>query len=106
MLDELTSSQLSEWEAYNRLDPIGTWRDDFRMAFLAMTMTNLTIDVHGKKGAQHVSMEDFIPNWDATAPAEVKRQTVEEMKKVFKDIVQSQNKKMGIQPRKPPVKKQ
>jgi len=99
LLDELTSSQLSEWEAYNRLDPIGTWRDDFRMAFLAMTMTNLTIDVHDKKGAQHVSMEDFIPNWDATA-------TVEEMKKVFKDIVQSQNKKMGIQPRKPPVKKQ
>jgi hypothetical protein len=88
----LTSSQLSEWEAYDRIDPIGSWRDDFRMAYLASVMTNLTIGVHGKKGTKQTPLIDFMPDWDITAPKEVKKQSIEDMKRAFKDIMSSQKK--------------
>jgi hypothetical protein len=96
-LVELTSRQLSEWEAYDRLDPIGTWRDDFRMAYLAAQMTNLTIAVHGKKGAKQVSTIDFMPNWDEEKIIEPKKQSVEEMKSIILGIANAQNKKMAVQ---------
>jgi hypothetical protein len=105
-LDQLTLTQLQEWEAYDRLDPIGSWREDFRMAFLASLITNLTISTHGKPNAKQTTLEEFMPDWDVTGPKKVKQQTVEEMKKVFEDIVNSQKKKAGIQPMQPPTKKQ
>lgn len=58
---------------------------------------------HGKKGSKHDAM-DFMPEWDTTAPKDMKVQSVEEMKKVFQEVARTQNKKVFI-PRKPPKNK-
>lgn len=99
-------SQLAEWEAYNMLDPIGEWRDDFRFAELASVITNIAIKwASGKKQVQLTEITDFMPQWDVTAPKEVKKQSVEDMKKVFEDIVKSQErkKKRDASLKKPPT---
>jgi len=84
LLDKLTSSQLSEWEAYDKLDPIGTWRIDFNMAYLACVITNIAQSVHGKKGAsKQTTPMDFMPQWDSEGKQE---QTVEEQKQILLDI--------------------
>jgi hypothetical protein len=96
-LDHLTSVQLSEWEAYDRLDPIGTWREDFRMAYVSSLITNLAISIHGKKGTKPMNIMDFMPKWDSQEPENtvVKQQSVEEMKKALLQIAQAQNKKVA-----------
>ena len=48
------------------------------MAFLSSLITNLTISVHGKKGTKATELKDFMPNWDITAPKEIKKQGIEE----------------------------
>lgn len=97
----MTSYQISEWEAYDRIDPIGTWRDDFRMAFIASVITNCFIGAYGKKGAKGTTPEDFMPDWTGDGK-EPKQQTVEEMEKILLSIAGSQNKKVerekGIHP--------
>lgn len=91
-MEQLTSAQLSEWEAYDRLDPIGQSRDDFRMAKLASVIANAVIQVHGKKGAKLTVPKDFMPEWDVE---KLKRQqTVEEMKQAMLAIASAQNKKL------------
>jgi len=62
-LNELTSVQLSEWEAYDRLDPIGEWRADFRMAYLSIIVTNIARAVYGTKGTKMTVPLDFMPEW-------------------------------------------
>ena len=94
MLEVLTSKQLSEWEAYDRLDPIGAWRDDFRLAYLSSLLTNLTISVHGKKGTQSTNPMDFMLDWDLGKVKEPKKQTTEEMKAVLMGLAKHQNRKV------------
>jgi len=92
----LNARQLAEWEAYDRLDPIGQWRDDFRMAELASLILNIAIRWGaGKKQVKLTDITDFMPQWDGGAPKEVKQQSVEEMKQIFKDIMQAQNQIVG-----------
>lgn len=105
LLDELTSSQLSEWEAYNRISPIGDIKEDVRTAYLASTITNLAIDVHGKKGTKKPEIQEYVINWDFGAPEEVKVQSVEDMVKIFADVIKAQKKQVGIQPKNPPRKR-
>ena len=105
-MDQLTSKQLSEWEAYDRLDPIGTWRDDFRMSFMASLLTNLTIKVNGGKGAALTDVKDFLLDWSGDLKIG-KQQSVEEMKVILLQIAKDQNRKVSIKEGKtPPVKKQ
>jgi hypothetical protein len=82
-LQQLTSEQLSEWEAYDTMDPIGEWRDDFRMAFLASLIVNSARAIHGKKGTKMSTPADFMPKWDKDAVKEVKTQSAEEMKQIL-----------------------
>ena len=84
MYEQLTARQLAEWEAYNRVDPIGTERDDFRMAFLAMTITNVAIGALGSKGAKMAKLEDFMPIWDSKAKHE---QSSDQMKNILMGMV-------------------
>ena len=91
-MDHLSSFQISEWEAFDRVDPIGSWREDFRMAFTAAVLTNLTIAVNGKKGAKLSSPIDFMPKWDSDGVKEIKRQTPEEMKEILTAIAKDHNK--------------
>ena len=89
----MTSEQLSEWEAYDRLDPIGTWRGDYQLAYISSLLTNLTISVHGKKGAKTTNPIDFMLNWDVEKKNEPKKQSIEEMKSVLLGIADTQNKR-------------
>jgi hypothetical protein len=96
-LTELTSVQLSEWEAYDRLDPLGTWREDFRLAYLCSLVTNLVISTHGKTGAKHTLPTDFMLDWDLEKKkGVVKQQTVEQMKEVLFEIAKTHNKKLKV----------
>jgi hypothetical protein len=106
-LDQLTSLQLSEWEAYDKLDPIGTWRDDFRMAYLSSLVTNLTISVNGKKGAKMTSPIDFLPDWADQRGAKViddVKPLAQQIKEIFGAIAKANKKKEDLSKR-PPVKK-
>jgi len=97
-LEKLTAYQLAEWEAYDRIDPIGTWRDDFRMAYLSTMMANLTIQVHGKKGAKLLVPMDFMPEWDEQKKTmQIKKQTMEEMKAFALSFAKEHNKQFKVQ---------
>jgi len=41
MLARMSSRELSEWQAYDRLEPVGEWRGDWRAAMLASTFVNM-----------------------------------------------------------------
>ena len=88
LLDSLTAQQLSEWEASDRLEPLGEWRADYRLAFLSSTVWNIAIRLYGKKGAKMTKPKDFFIEWDRdpNEKEEPKRQSVEEMKKTLYDL--------------------
>jgi len=83
LLDELTSTQLSEWIAYDKIDPLGDWREDYRFSFLSSLITNLAIRTHGEKGAKLTTVEDFMFVWDPAEMEDKKEQGIEEMKKLL-----------------------
>jgi hypothetical protein len=96
LLDVLTSKQLSEWEAYDRIDPIGTWREDFRMAQICCVVANSIGG--GKKDGNAFAPMDFMPNWSGEK-VEPPKQSAEEMADILKMIADNQNKKAIIDKR-------
>ena len=96
MLDDLTSEQISEWVAYDRLDPIGPKRNDYGWALLCSVVTNLVMDIYSKKGSQpkHVAPADFLPDWDGSKEKISKKpQTVEEQKAFLLRFAAKHNKR-------------
>jgi hypothetical protein len=80
-LDQITSAELSEWEAYDRLDPIGSRGDNMRMAIIASQMVNSFRAAYGKEGIEMTTPEDYIPRFaEEDEEPEVKKQSVDEMK--------------------------
>ena len=86
-MEQITASQLAEWEAYDRIDPIGTWRDDYRIAILDALVVNIVSKLYAKKGAvsKEASPMDFMPNWSGDAPTQQK-QSVGEMKSALMQL--------------------
>lgn len=77
----LTSEQVSEWIAYERIDPVGEWRSDARNSQLIATIYNLFLARFGKKGTKSKTPADFMPKWDSEQDQnEVNYQDVDEMK--------------------------
>jgi Ca2+-binding EF-hand superfamily protein len=108
-LEHLTSRQISEWEAFDRLDPVNReWRADFRMAYMASLFINTMVKVFGKKGARMIKFDKFMPEWDRETCESHTRQTVQEMKDTLLSVVGQQNKKIKrdkkIRERKPSKK--
>lgn len=92
----MNAVQLSEWEAYDRLDPMGSWTDDFRMARLMTLIMNIVRSLYPKKGhkPEMVTPDEFMPNWlGEEQEAIIKQQDPEEMKQIFQALVRAQNKK-------------
>lgn len=81
-MDQLTSQQISEWEAVDVLDPIGKWRDDYMMAYLISTISNIAISALAKKGTALTTINDFLPKW-GEEPEEPQKQSVDQMKQVL-----------------------
>ena len=95
-MDQLNSVQISEWEAYDKLDPIGTWRSDFQMAMLASIITNIAIGLYAEKGTKMTTPLDFMPDWSGDLKmVEKPMQTVEEMKEIFLLIAGAQNSRIA-----------
>ena len=74
------------------------------MATVCAVITNLMTWAYSKRGTKYTAM-DFMPDWDIDAPVEVKKQSMEEMKKMLLGIAGTQNKMLGMKPKKPPKSK-
>jgi hypothetical protein len=86
----LTAEQLAEWEAYDKIDPIGMWRIEYNVANLCANMINIANAIYTKKGHKPKisSPVDFMPDWagDLARFKERKKQTVEEQKAILLGI--------------------
>jgi len=108
LLDQLTSKQLSEWEAYDKIDPIGSWRDDFRIARLESLLVNIVNKLYAKKGVttKDVKPIDFMTEWyseeEILVPSE--QQVAEQIKQTFLNIAQNQKKKSTVRTTPPVIK--
>jgi hypothetical protein len=105
LLEYLTSEQLSEWEAVDMIDPIGTWREDLRTAKLESLITNIVNQLYCKQGHQPTltSPLDFLIDWSGDKQGEVKKQSAQEILSFMTGFAQAQNKTRGS--RKTPPKK-
>ena len=63
---EISAREFAEWMAYDRIDPIGRDRDDWRAVLLAAMLAN----IHRPKGKRPYQLKDFWPRWDTTDPDE------------------------------------
>jgi len=109
-LDELTSAQLSEWEAYDVLDPAGKWRDDYHAAFIVSEFTNIVRDLYGEKGAKHSTPSEFMPKWNKEDAKKgrkrgSKEQSTGEMRQFMLGMADAQNKSLHKKRTTPPRNK-
>lgn len=74
---------MAEWEAYDRLDPMGDWREDYRLAFLCSLMMNIAIKQGGQKGAKLTEPLDFMLVWDEEKKQGSTEQSPEEILAIF-----------------------
>lgn len=85
---------MSEWIAYNEIDPIGEWRHEFRTARLESLITNISSALYHKKGTKPVmtTPADFIPVWGKkkVTPFDPKK-VAESVKRVFHSIMKGQS---------------
>jgi hypothetical protein len=92
LIDNLSAKQISEWEAFNRIQPIGQRRLDVYFSFMMTTLHNIVIGFSGSKTAKQFKVEDFVPNWTGLTekPDEVVM-TEEKMKEVLLAFAQTHN---------------
>jgi hypothetical protein len=64
LLAEVDSRELSEWMAYDSLDPIGDERGDYQAGVVAATLAN----VWRGKGQKACAPGDFVPRFGAEPP--------------------------------------
>jgi len=78
---------------------VGSWREDYRLAYLVSTLNNIAISTNhdSKKGKpEYTKPIDFLLDWDVTNEGEAKdapQQSVEEMKNKIIGIDKAFNKK-------------
>lgn len=68
----MSSRELSEWQAYDRLEPIGDKRGDYQAALVAMVVTS----VFGGKSSKAPRLEDFLLQFDAEPKREQSPETL------------------------------
>ena len=73
---------------YNRIDPIGEWRMDYRFADLEALIINTVRMLYAEKGkiVELVKATDLMLEWGKEKKIEPKRQNFEHMKEMFKRI--------------------
>ena len=81
LLETLTSRQISEWEAYSRLEPFGEERGDLRMAILTSHITNMVSSLYSKKNEKPkmVSPSVFMPHFGEETEIEKEVKTEKEV---------------------------
>lgn len=81
----LSSRQLSEWMAYDRLEPFGEERADLRAGVVASVIANVN---RGKKGKAY-SPQDFTLKFGEQEAEEPYKQSTEEMKKIMMGMAEA-----------------
>lgn len=111
LLAQITSAQLSEWEAYDRLDPIGEMRGDIRSAQLRSLITNIMKQLYPEEGVEPVltSPSEFMIDWGGEkSKPEPPQQSVQDQKRILLGIARVQKKKAErekyLKNRPPPAK--
>ena len=61
LLQRITSRELSEWMAYESIEPFGERRSDLRMGILASLIANANRD--RRKRSEPYEPDDFIPRF-------------------------------------------
>lgn len=59
----ISAREFAEWMAYDRLDPIGRERDDWRAAAIMTVLAN----INRPKNRRPYTLKDFWPNWERAA---------------------------------------
>ena len=57
LLDNMTSWEYSEWQAFDAIEPIGAWRMDYNFGMLCALNANM----NRSKGSKAFSAQDFMP---------------------------------------------
>jgi hypothetical protein len=66
LMRDMSSLQLSEWMAYERLDPFGQYREDYRAGIIAATIAN----ANRSKKSKPFTPEQFIPTFESETEGE------------------------------------
>jgi hypothetical protein len=74
MLDEIPSPLLTEWMAYDQLDPIGEERGDYLIAMLCSVIVNS--NPYRGKDSPVAKAEDFMPFMDQEERKQIKMKRV------------------------------
>lgn len=82
MLRRLSGRELTEWQAYYRLDPWGGGRDDANAAMIASCVVNML-----RARGPAVSPADLMPKWGGGE--ERPRQTPEEMMLIMRSYTRA-----------------
>lgn len=90
----LTSSQITEWQAFDRIYPIGEDRADYRISYLSSLITNLFIQVYGKKGAKLTLPSEYDFKWGGVPEEEAKQREIDSIKHFFLSFASAQNRRV------------
>lgn len=92
----------------DKLDPIGSWVEEYRVARLEALFVNVMVSIYGKKGSKaDANPTEFMPIWDEALRerlANSKKQDPEEMKRILLAIARDQNKRVKEKVSKPKPK--
>ena len=67
LLENLDSRELTEWAAYDLIEPFGPWRADLRAGIVASTVANA---LRGK-GSRAYDPTDFLPDFSGKPSEEM-----------------------------------
>jgi len=101
----LNARQLSEWEAYDRIDPIGGFRLDYEAAAIQSQIQNIALAAWAKKGhkPEFTTYKDFMPMWGIKeGEKETPVQSVEQMKEFLLAFATKHNKRINRTKNTPP----
>jgi len=93
LLEQLTATQLAEWEVFIENEQIRPIKEDFRLAYGLSVITNLFISAFGKTGSKTAKIEEFLIDW-WNDKGKGEEQTIEQMKAFMLDFAKKQNKKV------------
>ena len=67
LLSQISSRELSEWQAYFIVEPFGEYRADLRNAIVACVMAN----ANRSKDTEPFMVKDFMPKFEAEKPQSI-----------------------------------
>lgn len=81
-------SELQGWLQFDRHEPIGKWRDDWRAALVASVIANVN---RSSKSSKTWQPKDFMPDWGAKP----KQQTPQQMSAILMQMASVANAKFA-----------